>query len=184
MPPPVPCVTLVTPSTYPSVPDDSVAPVPGVVDETVAEAEADVRPPLPVAQANQPFLAFVLTVTVRPVVTPIEEGDRLAVNESVLPLNARLKLGGTVALTTIWSLLIVRIAMVVLSAPTVTTGWYSPAVGSVRAVAVVKSTQYAVVADRAVIPVIDAVPPEPDAASDPGRAVAPVCAAQVAELTA
>lgn len=70
------------------------------------------------AQASQPVVALVLTVTSQPVVEPTEEVLRFAVKLSRLGLlcgqeRAKLKDGGTVALTTTWSSETVRKATVV-----------------------------------------------------------------------
>ena len=85
--------------------------VPGVVEARVAEAEADVRPVLAsLAQTIQPFLALVLTVAVRGVgllvTLPLESVPRA----SVLPLRAKEKTAGTVAVTTIWSSVMLAVA--------------------------------------------------------------------------
>jgi hypothetical protein len=84
------------------VPELNVLLLPGVVEAIVADALAEFKPVLlSFAHTSQPFLAFVFTVAVRGVGLEVTDPLLKLPSESVLPLNAKLKVCGTVAVTTI-----------------------------------------------------------------------------------
>ena len=73
----------------------------GAAVEIVAPVEEELRPAFALlTHATQPEAAFVAIVTVRPEVEVIDV-ERLGVKESVLPLNVKVNVAGTVAETTI-----------------------------------------------------------------------------------
>ena len=81
----------------------SVEGVPSILPAVfiVFAADVDDRPAFKsFTQAIQPLVAFVLIVTVRPVVDRTAVESKLAVNEVVFASRTKLKLGGTLALTT------------------------------------------------------------------------------------
>ena len=93
------------------MPADRVLLEPGVVLAMVAEAADEFKPVLlSFAQTYQPFLALVLTVAVRGVGLAVTEPVARLPRASVLPLRAKENDGATVAVTTIWSLVMVAVA--------------------------------------------------------------------------
>ena len=93
------------------------------------------------AQMYQPDFALVLMVAEMPDVLVTLPAAKALAKLSELPLSTKLNVGATLALTAIWSLVMVRTATVAVSLPAVMVGWYSLAVAFVTAVALVRSTQ-------------------------------------------
>src|SRR6478752_5331261 len=82
----------------------------------VALAEAEFKPVLlSLAQTYQPFLALVFIVTVRGVGLELTAAVVRPPRLSVLPLRAKLKVCDTLALTTIWSSVMLAVEKVALS---------------------------------------------------------------------
>lgn len=111
MVPEPPVCDWVTPVLYPAVPATSVLFVPGVVEAIVAAARADVRPVFALrAHTVQPFFALVLTVAVRAAGLAVTDAVLSDPSASVLALSANEKVCGTVAVTTIWSSVMLAVA--------------------------------------------------------------------------
>ena len=102
-----------------------------VVGMVKLDALADLRAPLvaaplepfkPLTHVTQPDAALLVIVTVRPAVDTTEPVLSAVAKVSVLPLKTKLKVGVTVAVTTIWSLVITLNATFTISPVNVTLG--------------------------------------------------------------
>ena len=77
----------------------------------VSEAVGDVRPALAsLTQAIKPLPAFVPMVRVRGVGEEVTDELDKVPSASVFPLRLKLKIGGTVAVTLIWSFVTIAVA--------------------------------------------------------------------------
>ena len=163
-----------------------------MVEAIVEAAEVELRPVFASrAQTYQPFLAFVLIVAVRGVGLVVTDEVLNVPRASVFALNAKLNVCGTLAVTTIWSSLILAVEN---SAVSIVVGPESrvvilpafelvAAAFTCTAALLVQLKQYNVPTVRSVLGNVAICPVTFDAVPIPGQAVPPVGQARLVVLT-